>query len=105
MNSPANSNQKLYRLLAYLLSPIMPIIILVSDSMKNDPVLKKDAVQSLAYAVVSFVIATILTVTVILACLAFVVVIPPIIWAIQAYQGKDINIPVITDFCKKQNWF
>ncbi|MBX7215160.1 MAG: hypothetical protein K1X39_14205 [Thermoflexales bacterium] len=105
MNSPSNSNTALYRLLAYLLSPIMPIIILISDSMKNDPVLKKDAVQSLAYAAVAFVVSMILTVTVILACLAIVLVIPPIIWAIQAYQGKDINIPVITDFCKKQNWF
>ncbi|HQV29242.1 MAG TPA: hypothetical protein PLG23_09995 [Thermoflexales bacterium] len=105
MNSPADSNQKLYRLLTYLLSPIMPIIVLVSDSMKKDPVLKKDAVQSLAYAVVAFVISIILTVTVILACLAPVLFIPTIIWAIQSYQGKDINIPVITDFCKKQNWF
>lgn len=105
MNSPSNSNTALYRLLAYLLSPIMPIIILISDSMKNDPVLKKDAVQSLAYAAVAFVVSMILFVTVILGCLATLVVIPPIIWAIQAYQGKDINIPVITDFCKKQNWF
>ena len=105
MNTPTDSNQKLYRLLNYLLSPIMPIIVLVSDSMKNDPVLKKDAVQSLAYTVVAFVVSIILTVTVVLACITPLLFIPSIIWAIQGYQGKDINIPVITDFCKKQNWF
>ena len=92
-------------LLAYIIAPIGGIIILLSDNMKNDPVLKKHAVQSIAYAVVEIVLAIILTFTVVLACLAWVPYIPLIIWGIQAYQGKDINIPVITDFCKKQNWF
>ena len=101
----SDSNAKLMALLAYIIAPIGGIIILLSDNMKNDPVLKKHAVQSIAYAVVEIVLAIILTFTVVLACLAWVPYIPLIIWGIQAYQGKDINIPVITDFCKKQNWF
>ncbi len=101
----SDSNAKLMSLLAYLIAPVGGIIILLSDNMKNDPVLRKHAVQSIAYAVVEFVLAIILTVTVILACVAWVPYIPLIIWAIQAYQGKEINIPVVTDFCKKQGWF
>ena len=101
----SDSNAKLMALLAYIIAPIGGIIILLSDNMKNDPVLKKHAVQSIAYAVVEIVLAIILTFTVVLACLAWVPYIPLLIWGIQAYQGKDINIPVITDFCKKQNWF
>ena len=101
----SDSNAKLMALLAYIIAPIGGIIILLSDNMKNDPVLKKHAVQSIAYAVVEIVLAIILTFTVVLACLAWVPYVPLIIWGIQAYQGKDINIPVITDFCKKQNWF
>ncbi len=101
----SDSNAKLMALLAYIIAPIGGIIILLSDSMKNDPVLRKHAVQSIAYAVIEIVLIIIMTFTVILACLAWVPYIPLIIWGIQAYQGKDINIPVITDFCKKQNWF
>jgi uncharacterized membrane protein len=103
--SADQSNQKLMALLAYLLAPIVGIIILVSDNMKNDPILRKHAVQSIAYAVVAFVIAMILAVTIILSCLFWIPYIPLIIWGIQAYQGKDVNIPVITDFCKNQGWF
>jgi uncharacterized membrane protein len=101
----SDSNAKLMALLAYIIAPIGGIIILMSDNMKNDPVLRKHAVQSIAYAVVEIVLAMILTVTVILACLAWVPYVPLIIWGIQAYQGKEINIPVVTDFCKKQKWF
>ncbi|MGQ9903189.1 MAG: hypothetical protein ACUVRU_02385 [Anaerolineae bacterium] len=101
---PSNSNQKLLGLLAYLLTPIVGIIILVSENMKSDPVLRKHAVQSIAYGIVTFVISTILTFTVVLSCLFWVPYVPLIIWGIQAYQGKDVNIPVITDFCKNQNW-
>jgi uncharacterized membrane protein len=99
------SNERLMSLLAYLLAPIVGIIILVSDTMKNNPVLRKHAVQSIAYAVVAIVISIILTITVILSCLFWVPYIPLIVFGIQAYQGKDVNIPVITDFCKNQGWF
>lgn len=101
----SDSNAKLMALLAYIIAPIGGIIILLSDNMKSDPVLRKHAVQSIAYAVVEIVLAIILTVTVILACLAWVPYVPLVIWGIQAYQGKEINIPVVTDFCKKQGWF
>lgn len=97
-------NNKLFGALTYPL-PIIGIIALVSDSMKNDPVLRKHSVQSLAYFVVSLIVSFILGITVIGGCLAIFLIVPPIIWAVQAYQGKDVNIPVITDFCKKQGWF
>ena len=35
MNNPTDNNEKLMGLLAYLLAPIIGIIILLSDSMKN----------------------------------------------------------------------
>jgi uncharacterized membrane protein len=104
MNTSTDNNEKLMGLLAYLLTPIVGIIILVSDSMKNNPVLRKHAVQSIALAVVIFVVAIVMSITVILACLTPLLIIPQIIYGVQAYQGKDVVIPVITDFCKKQGW-
>jgi uncharacterized protein len=104
MAASDNSNDKLFGLLSYLLAPIVGIIILVSDSMKTKPYLKTHAVQSIAVSVVLFVLAFILTITVIGGCAVPFLFIIPLIFGIQAYQGKDVNIPVITDFCKKQGW-
>ncbi len=98
-------NQKLMALLAYLIPVVMGIIILVSESMKNDPVLRKHAVQSIAYGIIAIIIAFILGITIILSCLFWIPYVPLIIWGIQAYQGKDVNIPLVTDFCKNQGWF
>jgi len=98
------SNDKLLAALTYPI-PLVGIVILVSDSMKNNPFLRTHAIQSLALGVVLFVLSIILSFTVILACIA------PIIWlaitiyyGYQAYQGKDVKIPVVTDFCRNQKW-
>jgi uncharacterized membrane protein len=103
--SSDQSNEKLLSALTYPI-PLVGIVILVSDTMKNNPVMKKHAVQSLALGVVLAVICTILGLIPIVGCIT------PILWlgvtiyyAMQAYNGKDVVIPVITDFCKKQNWF
>ena len=99
-----NSNDKLLSALTYPL-PLVGIIVLVSDSMKNNPLLRTHAVQSLALAVVLLVVTFVLGFIPVVGCFA------PILWlavtlyyAYQAYQGKDVNIPVVTDFCKNQKW-
>jgi uncharacterized membrane protein len=105
MAASDNSNDKLFAGLTYPI-PIVGIIVLLSDTMKNNPVLKTHAIQSLALTAVLVVVSIILT-TVTLGfggCLAPLLIIIPIVFGIQAYQGKDVNIPVLTDFCKKQGW-
>jgi uncharacterized membrane protein len=100
-----SSNEKLLSALTYPI-PIVGIVILVSDSMKTNPVMRKHAVQSIALGVVLAVISIILGIIPVVGCLA------PILWlavtiyyAVQAYNGKEFTIPVITDFCKNQKWF
>lgn len=104
MNTTDSSNDKLLAALTYPI-PLVGIIVLVSDSMKNNPFLRTHAIQSLALGVVLFVLSVVLSFTVILSCIA------PIVWlgitiyyGYQAYQGKDVNIPVITEFCRNQKW-
>ncbi len=99
------NNEKLLSALTYPI-PIVGIVILVSDTMKNNPVMRKHAVQSIALGVVLFVISFIIGLIPVIGCIT------PILWlavtiyyAVQAYNGKDFTIPFITDFCKKQNWF
>jgi uncharacterized membrane protein len=103
--TPAANNDNLMSLLSYVIAPIGGIIVLLSDAMKSNPVLRRHAVQGTAYSVAAFIISTILSATVILLCVAWLPIIPAIIWGIQAYQGKEVTIPVITDFCRKQGWF
>jgi uncharacterized membrane protein len=100
-----SSNEKLLSALTYPI-PIVGIVILVSESMKTNPVMRRHAVQSIALGVVLAVVSIILGIIPVVGCLA------PILWlavtiyyAVQAYNGKEFTIPVITDFCKKQNWF
>ena len=101
------SDDKLWGMLAYLLNPIVPIIALLMEDKKNRKFVKYHSVQALAYWVVLFVLSSILSVItlgiggIILGIGAFVLW---ILWSVKAYQGEWINIPVITDFCKKQNW-
>lgn len=98
------SNDRLLAALTYPV-PIVGIVVLLSDSMKNNPFLRLHAVQSLALAVVLFIVTLVISFTGIGACLA------PFIWlgvtvyyAYQAYQGKNFSIPFVTDFCRNQKW-
>ena len=102
--SSSGSNDQLLGALTYPL-PIVGIIVLLSDTMKNNPILRTHAIQSLALGAVLIVASIILTVIPFIGCLT------PILWlvvtlyyAYQAYQGKPVTIPVITDFCRNQHW-
>ena len=99
-----NDQDKLWAALAWII-PIIAIVILFVEDMKNRPFQKYHAVNSLIFSVAFFVIISILSVVTFgfgscLFILWFIV----IYWAIKAYQGDWVVIPVITDFAKKQGW-
>ncbi|MBX3046620.1 MAG: hypothetical protein KF701_09425 [Anaerolineales bacterium] len=100
----ATSDDKLWAALAYLFTPLAPVILLLIDGKKDRPFIKEHLVQALVWGIVSIVLGFVLGATIILACVAWAVWIPQIIWAYQAYQGKSVTIPVITDFVKNQGW-
>lgn len=100
------SDDKLWALLAYVLTPIVPIIILLMEDKKNRPFLRAHNAQALAWGLVNVVGGTILS-----SVLFFCVGAPSLIiwligcyWGYQAYQGKYVEIPVITNFIKNQGW-
>ena len=98
------SDDKLWALLSYLFSPIIPIIVLLMDDKKNRPWLKKHAIQALIWTVAVGIISGILAIIIIGFLVAVAGAVLSIIWAIKAYNGEDVNIPVISDFVKKQGW-
>lgn len=100
-----NENDKLMAALSYPI-PIVAIVILLSEANKVRPFQKFHAVQSLAFWVALTVIAIVISlVTFGIGTLCF-----PILWLIslwpayEAYQGKYMEFPVLTDFIRKQGW-
>jgi uncharacterized membrane protein len=104
VNQEVTSDDKLWALLAYILSPIVPIIIILMEDKKNRPYLKAHNVQALIVGIIIVLLSVLIGWTVILGCIPFLVWLVMIYWGIQAYQGKYVTIPVITDWCKKQGW-
>ena len=96
--SDVTSDDKLWALLSWLFWPVAIVVLLMEDK-KTRPFIKYNAVLSLAFTVVLYVLGTIT-----LGCLLVVGVVYMIVLAIQSYQGKWVNVPVLSDFVKKQNW-
>ncbi len=104
INPDITSDDKLWAMLAYVLTPLVPIIILLMEDKKNRPFIKAHNAQALAVGLINLVIGTALSFTVILACVPLIVWFVCIYWGVKAYQGNYVNIPVVTDFVKNQGW-
>jgi uncharacterized membrane protein len=99
------SDDKLWSLLAYILSPLVPIIILLWEDKKNRPFIRAHNVQALVLGVILWIINGILTPVFFLGCLTAIITLVIVIYfGIQAYNGKYVEIPVITNFVKQQGW-
>ncbi len=98
------SDDKLWALLIYVLSPLVPIIILFLEDKKNRPFIREHNMQALILGLANIILGFVLSFTVILACVPLLVWIYMIYLGIQAYQGKSVTIPLITDLVKNQGW-
>jgi len=96
-------DDKLWALLSWLIWPVALIALLMEDK-KSRPFIRYNAVQSLALAVVSWVLSGVLSFIVIGCVIGVAWLVYVIILAIQSYQGQWVTIPFLTDFCKKQGW-
>lgn len=103
MASGPSSNAKLIALLGWILAPL-GIIAIFLDDYKNDMFVRSHVIQAAALVVVVWVLNVILSATVILAIVALplglIVFIYQVYMAIQAYNGKTVEVPVIYGFVK-----
>ncbi len=96
------SDDRLFAALAYVFSPLTPIIFLLMEDKKNRPFIKAHNAQALAMGIIMIIIVPIIA-AVTFGCGAVLWFIM-LWWAYKAYKGEMVNIPVITDFVKKQGW-
>jgi uncharacterized membrane protein len=110
-------NDKIMGLLSYVISLVVPIIILLSDN-KNRPFLRYHAIQSLVLSGAIFIVTLFIgcPLTIILTIvglgigglcslpLYLIAYAISIYYGVQAYQGNYVEIPGITNFMKSQGW-
>ena len=100
-NPEITSDDKLWVLLAYIFSPLVPIIVLLMADKKDRPFIKAHNAQALVAGILVAVIGGALSWTCIVPLVLWGAM---IYWGYKGYQGEYVNIPIITDFCKNQGW-
>jgi uncharacterized membrane protein len=90
------SDDKLWAMLAYVFSPIVPIILMLMEDKKNRPYIRANNAQALALGIITVITSTF--------CVGILVWFYQLYCGYQAYQGVEVKIPVISDFVKNQGW-
>ena len=93
--SDVTSDDKLWAALAYALSPIVPIIILLMPDKKDRPFIKAHNAQALVLGIITAVTS--------FACIGILVWFYQLYCGYQAYQGQLIEIPIISNLVKSQS--
>ncbi|HEY58843.1 MAG TPA: DUF4870 domain-containing protein [Anaerolineae bacterium] len=99
-----SSDDRLWALLAYILSPIVPIIALLMEEKKSRPYIRFHSVQALVLGVINIVLSLALSATIVLACIPLFIWLYMIYLGVLAYQSKPFTVPFLTDFIQKQGW-
>lgn len=98
----SSSDDRLFAGLAYALSPLMPVLILLMPDKKDREFIRAHNAQALVLGILLWIILPPIALFT-LGCGSLIWLVM-FYWAYQAYQGKTINIPVISEFVKNQNW-
>jgi uncharacterized membrane protein len=105
-SSEVTSDDKLWALLAYVLTPLIPIIILLMEDKKNRPFIRAHNMQALIWGIFNLVIGTILS-SVLFFCFgapSVIIWLIGVYWGYKAYQGEMVEIPVISNLVRQQGW-
>jgi len=95
-NAEITSDDKLWAALTYVFSPVVPIILMLMEDKKNRPFIKAHNAQALILGIITVLTSTF--------CVGILVWFYQLYLAYQAYQGKTVEVPIITNFCKGQGW-
>ncbi len=95
-------NERLWAALSWVpitpLYPILAIVALVMEETKSSAFVRHHAIQSLV-AGLAAVLITVFTIGI--GGIIFLVF---FYWAYKAYQGENVEIPVLTKFVRQQGW-
>lgn len=104
VSADVSSDDRLWAALAYVFSPIIPIIIMLMEDKKDRPFIRAHNAQALVWGILMLVSWTFLSWIIVGACIGFVGFLIQLYWAYKAYSGEMVNIPVVSDFVRNQGW-
>ena len=104
MDPNVTDDDKLWTALAFVFTPLVPIILLLMDDKKDRPFIKFHNMPALLFGIVWYVVAGVLSAVIIGLCMFPVGLVLQLFWAYKAYQGEYVEIPLLTDFVKNQGW-
>lgn len=100
----SSSDDRLWVMLGYILTPIVPVIVLLMPDKKDRPFIKAHNIQALILGVVEWVINFLLSFIVIGCITSVITIILNIYLGIKANRGETFEIPLISNFVKQQGW-
>lgn len=103
-NLEVSNDDKLFALLAYIFTPIVPLVLLFVEDKFKRHFIKYHTVQALMFGAVYVVLSIVLSFLFIGFCIGLAGLGISIYYGIKAYQGEMFEIPVLTDFAKNQGW-
>jgi len=86
------SDDKLWAALAYVFSPLIPIIIMLMPDKKDRPFIKAHNTQALILGIITVVTSAF--------CIGILVWFYQLYCGYQAYQGNQVEIPLISNMVK-----
>ena len=104
MMNDITDDDKLWAALAYVFTPLIPIIILLMEDKKDRPFIKAHNIQAMAWGILVYALTFILSFVLVGFCIGIAGFAAQLWWAYKNYQGEYIEIPVITNFVKNQGW-
>ncbi len=104
VNPEVSADDRLWVLLSFLLTPLLPLITLFLDDKKNNPFIKYHNVPALILGLAEAVVGGILSFIPVIGCLTPFLWIINLLLALKANKGVNVDIPIITDFSKRQGW-
>lgn len=99
-----SDDDKLWTALAFVFTPLVPIILLLMDDKKDRPFIKFHNMAALLFGVVWYLLSSVLSAVFIGLCMFPIGFILQLYWAYKVYQGEYVTIPLLTDFAQKQGW-
>ncbi|MEA4908987.1 MAG: DUF4870 domain-containing protein [Chloroflexi bacterium] len=100
----SSNDDRLWALLAYIFTPVIPIIILLMEDKKNRPFLRAHNMQALILGVVLWVINFALSFILVGLCTSLLTIGLVIFYGLKAYRGEVFEIPVVTNLVRSQGW-
>lgn len=103
-NLEVTDDDKLFAALSYFFSPIVPLVLIFIEEKFNRPYIKYHVIQSLIFGGALTAISLVTSFFVIGICIGLLTIGVNIYFTIKAYQGEMFEIPLVTDFARKQGW-